>query len=122
MYLLLKVYDVPQSVISGRSKAAPHLSLSEDDVRRQGLNSVPDDLTMIQRHRASPISLKSRGPHPLSPAVTGHYHYARLWSGMNTDASGSGRREEVMPQPQRAAGEKIFTTDWPIPSREVTSN
>jgi hypothetical protein len=44
MYLLLKVYDVPQSVNSGRSKAAPHLSLSEDDVRRKGLNSVPDDL------------------------------------------------------------------------------
>jgi len=63
-----------------------------------------------------------RGPHPLSPAETGHYYSGRRGPGMNMDASGSYRREEVLPQPQRVVGEKLFTTDWPLPPREVSSN
>jgi hypothetical protein len=100
MYLLLKVYDA---------------LLSEDDLRRKGLNSVPDDLYNDSEASGLPditgVTQFVRGPHPLSPAETGHYHYNRRWPGMNVDASGSYRREEVLPQPQRVAGEKIFTTD-----------
>jgi hypothetical protein len=126
MYLLLKAYDVPQSVISGRTKGALRLSLTEDDLRRKGLNRVPDDLFDEPEASGVPditaVTQFVRGPHPLSPAETGHYHYGRRRPGMNTDASGSYRREEVLPQPQRLVGEKVSATDWPIPPREVSSN
>ncbi len=110
--------DVPHSTFE--------LGQSEDDLRRKGLNSVPDDLYDEPPETGLPditgVTRFARGPHPRSPAETGHYHNGRRWQGMNTDASGSYRREEVLPRPQPAAREMIFATDWPIPPREVSSN
>jgi len=72
------------------TKAAPHLSLSEDDLRRKGLNSVPDDLFDEPEASGVPditgVTQFVRGPHPLSPAETGHYHYNRRWPGMNGES------------------------------------
>jgi hypothetical protein len=122
--IFVKAYYVPHSAVSGKTKTSIRLSLSEDDLRNQGLNRLPDDLYSEQPEVGVPdvtgVAQFARGPHPLSPAETGHYSYGRFWPGMNTDASGSYHREEVMPQPQKAVGERIFTTDLPIPPREVS--
>jgi hypothetical protein len=46
------------------------------------------------------------GRSPLSPAETGHYNYGPNYPGINTDASGSYRRDEVRPDPERYVGER----------------
>jgi len=39
-----KVYYVPQSAISSNANGMIHLSLTEDDLRRQGRRTIPDTL------------------------------------------------------------------------------
>lgn len=70
----------------------------------------------------SGVAQFARGP--LSPAQTGHYNYGKLYPGINTDASGSYHREEVVPQPQKYVGgsSTIFATDLPIEPRDIGSN
>ncbi len=122
--LFVKAYYVPHSAISSNISRTIRLSLSEDDLRAKGFNSVPEDLYTESPELGVPdvtgIAQFARGP--LSPAETGHYNYGRHWPGMNTDASGSYRREEVLPRPQRYVGEDItiFTTDTNIPSRDIS--
>ena len=105
--LFSKAYYVPKSAVASSVKGVIRLSLSEEDLRRQGLDSVPDDLyhespeTEIPRVTGVPLV----GIKPLSPAETGHYNYGRRWPGMNTDASHSYHRDEVMPVPQRVVEE-----------------
>jgi hypothetical protein len=106
--LFSKAYYVPKSAVTGNVKGVFRLSLSEDDLRQQGMDSVPDDL-----YRESPEMELPRvtgvplfGHKPLSPAETGHYNYGRRWPGMNTDASHSYHREEVLPIPQQVVDEK----------------
>jgi hypothetical protein len=122
--IFVKAYYVPHSAVSAKTNTGIRLSLSEDDLRKQGFNSVPDDLYSEAPEVGVPdvtgVAQFARGPRPLSPAETGHYSYGRFWPGMNTDASGSYHREEVLPQPQKEVVEKIYTTDVPIPPREVS--
>jgi hypothetical protein len=122
--VFVKAYYIPHSALSARANSGLRLSLSEDELREKGLNRVPDDLYSEPPEVGVPdvtgVAQFARGPHPLSPAETGHYSYGRFWPGMNTDASGSYRREEVVPEPQKAVGERIYTTDVPIPPREVS--
>jgi hypothetical protein len=105
--LFSRAYYVPKSAVTGKVKGAIHLSLSEDDLRQQGLDSVPDDLyhepPEMELPRVTGVPLV--GLQPLSPAQTGHYSYGRRWPGMNTDASHSYHRDEVMPVPQRVVEE-----------------
>ena len=102
-----KAYYVPKSAVAGMVKGEVRLSLSEDDLRQQGLDSVPDDLyhepPEVELPRVTGVPLV--GLLPLSPAETGHYNYGRHWPGINTDASGSYHRDEVMPVPQRVVEE-----------------
>ena len=100
--LFSKAYYVPKSVVTKNEKGVVHLSLSEDDLRAQGLNTLPDDLYHEQPEMGLPrvTGVPLVGREPLSPAETGHYNYGRHWPGMNTDASHSYRREEVTPVPQ----------------------
>lgn len=120
--LFVKAYYVPHSAVSSNTKNVVRLSLSEDDLRKMELNRVPDDLYVESPEYGVPdvsgVAQFARGP--LSPAETGHYHYGPRWPGMNTDASGSYRREEVMPTPQRQVGERIFATDLPIEPRDIS--
>ncbi|HLX40216.1 MAG TPA: hypothetical protein VKR42_06765 [Ktedonobacteraceae bacterium] len=108
-----KAYYIPHSAINRTIKGNIHLSLGEDDLRKLGYTSVPDDLyEEIPAPEAPPLNgvpLFGRGP--LSPAETGHYNYGRHSPGMNTDASGSYHREEVLPIPQKVVGdsEEVFT-------------
>lgn len=120
--LFVKAYYVPHSAVSSNMNNVIRLSFSEDDLRDKGLNNVPDDLYIEPPEYGVPdvsgVAQFARGP--LSPAETGHYHYGRRWPGMNTDASGSYHRDEVMPRPQRLVGERIYTTDEPIEPRDVS--
>ena len=118
--LFVKAYYVPHSAVNSNTKNAIRLSLSEDELREKGLNQVPDDLYIEQPEFGVPdvsgVAQFARGP--LSPAETGHYHYGRRGPGMNTDASGSYRSNEVLPKPQRVVREKIYATDLPIEPRD----
>jgi hypothetical protein len=40
-----------------------------------------------------------------------------MWPGINTDASGSYHREEVLPRPQSYVTEDVYVSDRPIPER-----
>lgn len=106
--LFSKAYYVPKSAVAGNAKGIVRLSLSEDDLRQQGLDSVPDDLyhESPELGRPATTGVPQFGHKPLSPAETGHYNYGRHWPGMNTDASHSYHREEVLPVPQRVVDEK----------------
>ncbi|HKV59030.1 MAG TPA: hypothetical protein VJO32_12145 [Ktedonobacteraceae bacterium] len=106
--LFRKAYYVPKSAVTGNVKGIIRLALSEDDLRQQGLNRVPENLyqEVPEVSRPNVTGVPLFGSKPLSPAETGHYNYGPLWPGMNTDASHSYLREEVMPIPQRVVGEK----------------
>ncbi|HEU0002575.1 MAG TPA: hypothetical protein VFQ36_16835, partial [Ktedonobacteraceae bacterium] len=96
-----KAYYVPKSAVTRNVKGAIRLALSEDDLRQQALDSVPEDLyqEVPEVGRPDVTGVPQFGVMPLSPAETGHYNYGPRWPGMNTDASGSYRREEVLPIP-----------------------
>lgn len=122
--LFVKAYYVPHSAISSVTGGILHLSYNEEDLRRNGYNFVPDDLYTDLPQPGVPdisgVAQFARGP--LSPAETGHYNFGRHWPGMNTDASGSYHREEVLPTPQEYVGEstEVFTTDLPIEPRDIS--
>ena len=105
--LFSKAYYVPKSAVTSNVKGVIRLSLSEEELRKQGLDGVPEDLYIeppeVGLPRVTGVPLV--GIKPLSPAETGHYNYGRHWPGMNTDASGSYHRDEVMPVPQRVVEE-----------------
>lgn len=107
--LFIKAFYVPHSAISSHTKNIIRLSLSEDELREKGLNRIPDDLYTESPEFGIPhvSGVALFGQRPLSPAETGHYSYGRRWPGMNTDASGSYRREEVIPHPQELVGESV---------------
>src|SRR5207248_5464579 len=120
--LVPKVYYVPQHSIKEQiQNNAVFLTLSEDDLVRRGLTSVPDDLydevpePGIPLVRGVPLFARR----PLSPAETGHYNYGRRWPGINTDATGSYHREEVLPRPQTYVTEGVVATEEPIPPRPL---
>ena len=121
--LVPKVYYVPQSAIKEQiQKNTVFITLSEDDLVHRGLTSVPDDLydelPEPGMPRVSGIPLYAR--RPLSPAETGHYNYGRRWPGINTDASGSYHRNEVLPTPQTYVTEATYATEEPIPPRGIS--
>ncbi|SRR6266567_1468889 len=113
--LFVKAYYVPHSAITGTARDVIQLSYNEEDLRHKEYNQVPDDLYIEPPEPGladlSGVAQFARGP--LSPAETGHYNYGRRSPGMNTDASGSYLREEVLPQPQKYVGESatIFSTE-----------
>lgn len=102
-----KTYYVPRTTISKNVGGALHLSLSEEGLRSQGYNQVPEDLYDEVPEPGIPqvfSGVPKFAKRPLSPAQTGHYHYGRRWPGINTDAAGSYHREEVLPIPQKLVG------------------
>jgi len=120
--LIPTVYYVPQSATRDQVKNnRVFLTLSEEDLVREGLNRVPDDLYEEAPEAGVPTvrGAAQFARRPLSPAETGHYHYGRRGPGINTDASGSYHREEILPTPQTYVTEDIYTTDEPIPAREI---
>ncbi len=120
--LIPKVYYVPQSATRDQVKNnRVFLTLSEEDLVHRELNRVPDDLYEEAPEAGVPTvrGAAQFARRPLSPAETGHYHYGRRGPGINTDASGSYHREEVLPLPQTYVTEDVYATDEPIPAREI---
>jgi len=97
-----KAYYVPHSVIRQSGKGALQLTLTEEELRAKGYHNLPEDLLPETPEPANPVvdGTPQFGRRPLSPAQTGHYNYGKLWPGINTDASGSYHRNEVLPHPQ----------------------
>jgi hypothetical protein len=117
-----KVYYVPQSAIKEQIRNNTlFLTLSEDDLVSGGFTSVPDDLYGEFAEPALPRvrGIPQFGRRPLSPAETGHYVYGRRGPGINTDASGSYHRDEVLPEPRTYVTEGVVATDEPIPPRPL---
>ncbi len=122
-----KAYYVPHSVIQEMdSKGALHLSINESDLQERGLDRVPDDLyEEVPQYGAPKVTgVPLYAQRPLSPAETGHYNYGPNFPGINTDASGSYRPDEVRPTPQKyvAARNRNYATRKSIPPRVVSSN
>ena len=102
--LLVKAYYVPHTAISKNASGALYLAVTEEELREQGYNKVPEDLYEDVPEPGVPqvfSGVPKFAKRPLSPAQTGHYHYGRRWPGINTDAAGSYHREEVLPIPQK---------------------
>jgi hypothetical protein len=121
--LFSRVFYVPQSAIRDQVKDNTlFLTITEDDLERRGLNSVPDDLYEPAPEEEVPVTsgVPQFARRPLSPAETGHYNYGRRWPGINTDASGSYHRNEVLPRPQTYVVNDIDTTEEPIPERTIS--
>nr|BBH91424.1 hypothetical protein KTC_61750 [Thermosporothrix sp. COM3] len=107
--IVAKVLYVPHDVIEETSQGNTlRLTVSEDDLLKRGLNTVPDDLYDDVEDRTLPAlnGVPLFGRSPLSPAQTGHYNYGPNYPGINTDASGSFHPEEVAPKPQKFVGER----------------
>ncbi len=119
-----KAYYVPHTDITGQENGTLRLAVTEKDLKRLERDRLPEDLYAdLPEHGPSDITgvaMFARGP--LSPAETGHYNYGPRWPGINTDASGSYHRDEVVPDPRKVVKQEIFTTDLPIESREISSN
>ncbi len=121
---LPRAYYVPHSAIKEEIRNDTlFLTLSEEDLERMELDRVPDDLYEEPPEEAQ-IPVVRGAPQfarrPLSPAETGHYNYGRRWPGINTDATGSYHREEVLPKPQNYVVDDIYSTDEPIPPRVIS--
>ena len=117
------VYYVPQSATRDEIKNNTiFLTVSEADLLNLGLNNIPDDLYDEVPEAGVPVvrGAAQFARRPLSPAETGHYSYGRRSPGMNTDASGSYHRDEVLPRPQTYVTEDVYSTDEPIPSRVIS--
>ena len=117
-----KVYYVPQSAAKDEIRNnIIYLTMSEADLQRMGLNSVPGDLYDEAPEHGVPVvrGAAQFARRPLSPAETGHYNYGRRWPGINTDASGSYHRSEVLPTPQQYVTEEVYSTDKQIPPRPL---
>jgi Cytochrome c oxidase subunit IV len=120
--LLPKVYYVPQNAIKDTKGNTVLLTLSEEDLERMELTTVPADLYDEESEGMSPVvrGAPQFARRPLSPAETGHYNYGRMSPGINTDASGSYHRNEVLPKPSDYVVEDFYSTDEPIPSRIIS--
>jgi hypothetical protein len=120
--LLIKPYYIPQRFAkSNIERNIVVLSLSESELKSNGYSAIPDDLYEEAPDLGLPplngTPLFARGP--LSPAETGHYNYGPNYPGINTDASGSYHREEVVPRPQRyvAPRRRLYATDRVVASK-----
>jgi hypothetical protein len=121
-HLFGSVYYVPLSATRDEVKNNTILlTISEEELLRKGLKNVPDDLYDEVPEHGIPVvrGAAQFARRPLSPAETGHYAYGRMSPGMNTDASGSYHRNEVLPRPQTYVTEDMQSTDMPIPVRAI---
>ncbi len=117
------VYYVPQSLLRDEIKNNTIvLTVSEEELLSKGYNTIPDDLYTDVLEPGFPVvrGAAQFARRPLSPAETGHYAYGRRSPGINTDASGSYFRSDVLPIPQTYVTEDMYATDEPIPARVIS--
>ena len=117
------VYYIPLNVVRDEVKSSTiALTISEEELLNREYNNIPDDLYADAPEHGFPVvrGAAQFARRPLSPAETGHYAYGRRSPGINTDASGSYHRSEVLPSPQTYVTEDMYTTDEPIPARAIS--
>ncbi len=117
-----RVYYVPLSVVRDEIKHNTiALTMSQEELLDKGYHNIPDDLYEDVPEHGFPVvrGAAQFARRPLSPAETGHYAYGRRSPGMNTDASGSYQRSDVLPRPQTYVTGGMYTTDEPIPERAI---
>jgi Cytochrome c oxidase subunit IV len=124
---LVRPAYIPHSLIETVNGASQiQLNITASDVRERGLQNVPENLYDDAPEYGMPIvngvPMFARGP--LSPAETGHYNYGPNFPGINTDAAGSYRPEEVRPIPQKYVSERrnIYANRKPAAPKVATSN
>jgi hypothetical protein len=121
----LRAFYVPQSVTEDAIKDdVVRLTVSEDDLWATGANRVPTDLYDAEPEPDIPqvTGVPLFASAPLSPAQTGHYNYGPNYPGINTDASGSYRRDDVTVRPQSFVAErrkKVYKTPPSAPSQQA---
>ncbi len=126
--LVVKAFYVPLQFLSeGHESAALQLTISEADLLRRGLDRVPEDVYMVEEATfgvPQVTGIPLYASKPLSPAETGHYNYGPNFPGINTDAAGSYRPEEVRPIPQKYVADRrnLRLNRKPVAPRVVTSN
>jgi len=105
---LVRPAYIPHRLIEAVNDKFIQLNIDEFEMRKSGLQNVPDDLYDNAPEYDVPtvkgVPMFARGP--LSPAETGHYNYGPNFPGINTDAAGSYRPEEVRPIPQKYVSER----------------
>lgn len=117
------VYYVPQNFVREEIKNNTLvLTISEEELLNRGYNNIPEDLYDDVPEAVFPVvrGAAQFARRPLSPAETGHYAYGRRSPGINTDASGSYYRSDVLPVPQTYVTEDVYSTDEPIPARVIS--
>jgi hypothetical protein len=120
----LSAFYVPQSMTEGEIKDdVVRLTVSENELLAMGANRVPGDLYNAEPEAGVPhvTGVPLFASAPLSPAQTGHYNYGPNYPGINTDASGSYRRDDVTVRPQSFVAErrkKVYKTP-PAPSQQT---
>ncbi|TMC14023.1 MAG: hypothetical protein E6J34_24115 [Chloroflexi bacterium] len=123
---LVRPAYIPHRLIETVNKHFIRLSINEFEVRQKGLQNVPDDLYDDVPEYDVPtvkgVPMFARGP--LSPAETGHYNYGPNFPGINTDAAGSYRPEEVRPIPQKYVSDRrnIYAKRKPVAPQVLTSH
>ena len=125
--LFVKAYYVPVSLAEPTiANDTVRLTVDEADLLRKGLDTVPgdlyDDAPEPESYQVRGVPMFARGP--LSPAETGHYLYGPNSPGINTDAAGSYRREDVVPVPQHyvANRRKLYKTSHARPPRAISAD
>jgi len=119
----LNAFYVPKSVTESEIKDdVVRLTVNEDELWAMGANRVPGDLYNAEPEAGVPrvTGVPLFASAPLSPAQTGHYNYGPNYPGINTDASGSYRRDDVTVKPQSFVAErrkKVYKT--PAPSQQA---
>lgn len=123
--LSTKVYYVPPRFIEDEVKNnTVRLKVNELELLKRNLDAMPDDLYDESPELGVPqvkgVPLFARGP--LSPAETGHYNYGPNFPGINTDAAGSYRPEEVRPAPQKYVADRrgLYNTRKNLAPRVVS--
>lgn len=118
-----RIYYVPLSVVRDEIKNNTlMLTIGEEELLNKGYSNIPDDLYQDVPEHGVPVvrGAAQFARRPLSPAETGHYAYGRRSPGINTDASGSYQRSDVLPRPQTYVTEDMHSTDEPIPARAIS--
>ncbi|HTI15600.1 MAG TPA: hypothetical protein VL461_13715 [Dictyobacter sp.] len=123
--MAIKVYYVPPQMIeSVVQNNVVRLKVREADLLIKGLDRVPADLYDEEPVHGFPrvngVPLFAHDP--LSPAETGHYNYGPNFPGINTDAAGSYRPEEVRPIPQKYVADRksLYLNRKSLPTRSVS--
>src|SRR5712691_222958 len=107
--LAVKAFYVPISMTEETIRdTTVRLTVSEAELKAGSYNTLPDDLYNETPEFEVPqtTGVPMLANDPVSPAETGHYNYGPIYPGINTDASGSYRRDEVSPAPQQ------YVSDW----------